>query len=46
MTINIEEIADKYCTFDNDELRKSAIEKLRLMRIERLEQTRPYEKKE
>lgn len=37
--IPIEEIADKYCTFGNDELRQSTIEKLRLMRIERLEQT-------
>lgn len=37
--IPIEEIADKYCTFGNDELRQSTIDKLRLMRIERLEQT-------
>lgn len=37
--IPIEEIVDKYCTFGNDELRQSAIDKLRLMRIERLEQT-------
>lgn len=31
--IPIEEIADKYCTFGNDELRQSTIDKLRLMRI-------------
>ena len=37
--IPIEEIADKYCTFGSDELRQSTIDKLRLMRIERLEQT-------
>lgn len=35
--IPIEEIADKYCTFSSEELRQSTIEKLRLMRIERLE---------
>ena len=37
--ISIEEIADKYCTFGSDELRQSTIVKLRLMRIEILEQT-------
>lgn len=37
--ISIEEIADKYFTFGNDELRQSAIDNLRLMRIEGLEQT-------
>ena len=37
--IPIEEIADKYCTFGSDELRQSTIDKLRLMCIERLEQT-------
>lgn len=37
--IPIEEIVDKYCTFGNEALRKTTIEKLRLMRIERLEQT-------
>lgn len=36
--IPIEEIADKYCTFGSDELRQSTIDKLRLIRIERLEQ--------
>lgn len=41
--IPIEEIADKYCTFGNDELRQSTIDKLRLMRIERLEQTEKSE---
>lgn len=36
--ISIEEIADKYCTFGNDELRETTIEQLRKMRISRLEQ--------
>ena len=31
--ISIEEIVDKYCTFDNDELRQHTIERLREMRI-------------
>lgn len=31
--ISIEEIADKYCTFGNDELRQHTIEELRKMRI-------------
>jgi hypothetical protein len=31
--ISIEEIADKYCTFGNDELRQHTIEELREMRI-------------
>lgn len=37
--IPIEQIADKYCTYGSDELRQSIIDKLRLMRVERLEQT-------
>ena len=31
--ISIEEIADKYCTFGNDELRQNMIDELRKMRI-------------
>ena len=31
--ISIEEIADKYCTFGNDELRQHTIDELRKMRI-------------
>ena len=31
--ISIEEIADKYCTFGNDELRQNTIDELREMRI-------------